>query len=117
MSIEQNKMIAHQLMEAHDEGNVVRLHELFSPTFIWHIADVPQHLTRKDYIQGVEMGRQAFSNLTFSIEDMIAESEKVVLRSFASMIFHIIWLSILCVPGALIPALCDEQSRFEKDLL
>ena len=80
MSTERNKAIASQVTEAHNQGNMAQLREVLSPDFVWHIADLPHSLNREQYIQGVEMGRQAFSNLTLSIEELIAEGEKVVLR-------------------------------------
>lgn len=77
MSIEENKAIARQIAEPQ---NIARLPEILSPDFVWHIAGLPHPLNRESYIQGVEMGQQAFSDLKPTIEDLIAEGDKVVLR-------------------------------------
>jgi predicted ester cyclase len=81
MSIEENKAIAIQITKAHTPGTASKLHEVLSPDFIWHIAGPPPRtLNREEYIQGVEMGMQCLSHQEITIEDVIAEGEKVVLR-------------------------------------
>ncbi len=78
--IEENKELARLLTQAQNEQDIALLKKLLSPRFKSHISDVPFPLTRTQYIQGVKMSHQAFSNLIFTIEDLIAEGDKVVVR-------------------------------------
>lgn len=81
MSIEENKALAIRLTQASGQEAVAQLRELLSPDFVWHIAGPPPRtLNREQYIQGVEMGAQALSDQSVTIEDAIAEGDKVVLR-------------------------------------
>jgi predicted ester cyclase len=80
MSIEENKAIAARLLDAHNRGDAAQLREVLAPDFAWYIADMPERLNREHYIQGVEMGRRTFSDLSLVSEDIVAEGEKVVLR-------------------------------------
>lgn len=81
MSIEENKALAIQLTRASGQEAVDQLREVLSPDFMWHIPGPhPRTLNREQYIQGVEMGAQALSDQSITIEDVIAEGEKVVLR-------------------------------------
>ncbi len=78
--LEENKTIARLLTQAQNEQNISLLKKLLSPRFKSHISDVPFPLTRTQYIRGVKMSHEAFSNLIFRIEDLIAEGDKVVVR-------------------------------------
>jgi steroid delta-isomerase-like uncharacterized protein len=80
MSIENNKAIARQLTETLDEGNVNKLRELLSPDFVSHFAGMPKPLNREQYIQVNTMAKAAFSDLKRTVEDMIAEGDKVAVR-------------------------------------
>ena len=77
---EQNKALAGQLTQAQNEQDIRKLKKILSPNFKSHISDVPFPLNRDQYIQGVKMSHKAFSHLIFTIEDMIAEGDKVVVR-------------------------------------
>lgn len=78
--LEQNKALARQLTQAQNEQNIDKLKELLSPNFKSHISDVPFPLNCDQYIQGVKMSHRAFKHLEFTIEDLIAEGDKVVVR-------------------------------------
>lgn len=78
--IEKNKALACQLTQAQNERDIRKLKQLLSPDFICHISDVPFPLNRDQYIQGVKMSHKAFSHLEFTIGDIIAEGNKVVVR-------------------------------------
>lgn len=78
--LEQNKTLARQLTQAQNEQDVVKLKKILSPNFKSHISDVPFPLNRDQYIQGVKMSHKAFKNLEFTIEDLFAEGDKVVVR-------------------------------------
>lgn len=78
-----NKTIAAQLTHAQNQCDEAQLRKLLSPDFKSHISDVAQPMTRDQYIEGVKMAHQAFSDLIFTIKDTICENDKVVLRIIA----------------------------------
>jgi len=80
MSIENNKALARQLTELLDQGNVEKLNALLSPDFVSHFAGLPQPLNREQYIQVNRAAKTAFSDLKRTVEDLIAEADKVTLR-------------------------------------
>ncbi|MFQ5341317.1 MAG: ester cyclase [Anaerolineae bacterium] len=81
MSTEENKTLVRRLIEeAWNKGNLDVIDELLSPDYVLHI-DAPGVPGREGYKQAVNMHRTAFSDFHFTIEDMIAEGDKVVLRA------------------------------------
>ncbi len=82
-TLKKNKAIAIQLTKAQNANSSAQLLKLLSPNFKSHISDAPHPLTKEQYIEGVKMSHQAFSPLEFTIEDVIAEKDKVVIRLHA----------------------------------
>ena len=80
MSIENNKKIARQLTRLLDQEDVEQLKQILSPDFISHFAGLPQPLNREQYLQVNHMARSAFSDLSRTVEDLIAEGDKVAVR-------------------------------------
>lgn len=80
MSIESNKAIARQLTELLDQGNVDKLNALLSPDFVSHFAGLPLPLNREQYIQVNRSAKAAFSDLKRTVDDLIAEADKVTVR-------------------------------------
>ena len=81
MSTEENKALVRRLIEeAWNEGNLATIDEILSPDYVLHI-DAPGPPGREGYKQDVTMHRTAFPDLRFTIEDMVAEGDKVVLRA------------------------------------
>ncbi len=74
------KKIASKVTQAQEDGDIELLEEILDPDFKAHIADHPYPLSKDAYIQGVQMAKEAFSNLTYKIEDVIAEKNRVALR-------------------------------------
>jgi steroid delta-isomerase-like uncharacterized protein len=79
-TVEQNKTIARQLHEALDSQNVNRLIELLAPGAVIHGAEPQEDVTAENAAQFLGPFYQAFPDLTHSIEDIIAEGDKVVAR-------------------------------------
>lgn len=75
---EENIAIARQVTKAQNEMDAEKLRQLLSPDFFAHISD--EYLDREQFIKGVLMSHHAFSDLTFTIEDIFGEGEKVALR-------------------------------------
>ena len=84
MSTEDNKAIVRRLLEeGFNQKNLAVFDELYAPNFVYRLA-----LTT---IEGVEAFKQfsitfftAFPDLRFTIEDQLAEGDKVVTRWIAS---------------------------------
>ncbi len=80
MDIEANKQIAKRLTILLDKGDEAKLCELLAPDFISHFAGQPQPLNREMYIQVNKLAKAAFNDLNRTVEDVIAEGDKVVVR-------------------------------------
>ena len=80
MSTAENKMIAYRILdELFSQGNLSTINELFSPDIIVHDPD--KELRGPDQVeQGITRLRTAFPDLYYTVEDMIAEGDKVVIR-------------------------------------
>jgi steroid delta-isomerase-like uncharacterized protein len=77
---EENKTLVRRLIEeAWNEGNLAVVDELLSPDYILHVA-APGVPDREGYKQVVSMYHTAFPDLRFTIEDTVAEGDKVVIR-------------------------------------
>ena len=81
MSTEANKtLVRRAIEEGWNQGNLALTEELDAANFIHHDPDFPNFQTREDYRQWVTETRNAFPDLHLTIEDMIAEGDKVVTR-------------------------------------
>jgi steroid delta-isomerase-like uncharacterized protein len=81
MSTEENKAIIRRYIEeAFNHGNLGIIDELIAPDFTDHAAAPGLAPAREGQRQFVAMYRQAFPDLQTTIEDMIAEGDKVVTR-------------------------------------
>jgi len=79
MSLEENKAIIRKVIEAVNKQNLALLDELIAPDFVYH--------THTQQIQGLEVIKQvieeeskSFPDLHVTIEDIIAEGDKVCVR-------------------------------------
>ena len=83
MSTEQNKVLFRRLMEeVLNQGNISMVDELFAPVFVEHEIlppGIPPGLEGTK--QFLTIFRSAFPDLEVAIDDMIAEGDKVVVRS------------------------------------
>ncbi len=81
MSTEENKAIARRWYEEGISGhNVAVLDELFAPDFVNHDSGAPTG-DREGLKQLLAGGLSAFPDLQATIADMVAEGDKVVVRS------------------------------------
>ena len=77
MSTEQNKAIVRQMVEEiFNRGNISRLDEFMAPDFVEH-EELPPGM---DVKQMTMMLRSAFPDFKATIDDLIAEGDKVVIR-------------------------------------
>jgi steroid delta-isomerase-like uncharacterized protein len=82
MSTEQNKALAHQLLEeVFNQGNMSRFNELVAPDFVEH-EEMPPGVprNREGVAMLLTMLRSAFPDFKATIGDVIAEGDKVVVR-------------------------------------
>jgi steroid delta-isomerase-like uncharacterized protein len=81
MSIEQNKLVARRFFEdAYNTGNLELLDQLLAPGYVDQKAP-PGTPAGPEGIKGViSLFRSAFPDLRFTIEDQVAEGDKVVTR-------------------------------------
>ena len=79
MSKEQNQAALRQVItEAYNKGNYNVLHDHFNPDFIEHQFGL--HPTLEGMQGDIQFLRTAFPDLTLTIEDMVADGEKVWMR-------------------------------------
>jgi steroid delta-isomerase-like uncharacterized protein len=83
MSTEENKAIAQQAVEAINAGDFAKLESLVAPDGADHAVPPGMPPTRDSAIQFLTMFRAAFPDLTYTLEDVIAEGDLVVQRATA----------------------------------
>jgi len=83
MSTEQNKALLRRLMEeVFNRGNTGLIDELFAPDFVEHEELPPGIPAGSEGVKQMStMFRSAFPDFKATIDDMIAEGDRVVLRS------------------------------------
>jgi steroid delta-isomerase-like uncharacterized protein len=78
MSTEQNKAIMRRFNEASIVNDRESLETLLAPDFVIHQADGPGN--REAYLQHLSYYAAAFSDAIFTVEEQIAEGDRVVTR-------------------------------------
>src|SRR5262245_66544490 len=78
--VESNKALIRRFIEeVHNKGNFALFNELFAPNYVNHSAPANQN-DRAAREQGIRSYRAAAPDLSVTIDDMIAEGDKVALR-------------------------------------
>ena len=81
MSAEQNKALVRRFVEeVQSQGNIDALDEICSPEFVNHSAPPGVPSNCEGVKQLTAMFRQAFPDSYFTVEDMMAEEDKVATR-------------------------------------
>ncbi len=81
MSTEENKAIVRRgIEEFANQGNFAAIDELVASDYVFHAPGLPALHGHEGFQQMVMMPRTAFPDLHFTIEDLIAEGDKVVTR-------------------------------------
>lgn len=80
MSTEENKALVRRFIHAQWEKDLAALEEMMAPDFIDHSVLPGQGTTREDYLQDVAEDQATSSDAQLSIEDQIAEDDKVMSR-------------------------------------
>jgi steroid delta-isomerase-like uncharacterized protein len=78
---EANKAVQRRaLEEIYNQGNLDVIDELFNPDFVYHFAGIPDYQGIEGVKQVATMYHTAFPDLHFTIEEQIAEADKLALR-------------------------------------
>src|SRR5215211_2767692 len=77
---EKNKALVRRFVEAQWEKDLAALEEMMAPDFVDHSVLPGQGTTREDYLQDVAEDQAASSDAQLSIEDQMAEDDKVMTR-------------------------------------
>ena len=80
MSIEENKAIVRRYVGVHDHKNLEVLDDIVSPDYSYHGPGDVRLNGLADLRQFISQYHTAFPDLNFTVEDMIAEGDKVVTR-------------------------------------
>ena len=80
MSAEENKALVRRFLKAMGEGNLDAMREMMAPDFVDRSVLPGQGSDREGYLRGVVEEDATFSIISFTIEDQIAEGDKVVTR-------------------------------------
>jgi len=80
MSVEKNKALVRRLVKAVNTRSWVVLDEVMAPDYVDHYAPPGQKPGREGYREGFISTANAFPDLQYTIEDMIAEGDKVAVR-------------------------------------
>lgn len=80
MSTEDNKAVILRLVDRLNQRDVAVLDEVCTSDFVNHDPANPQVRTREDYKQWFTGLSTAFPDLHFSLEDIVAEGDKVAYR-------------------------------------
>ena len=82
MSTEENKAIARRIFEdVFNKGNLAAVDELAAPNIIFHSSTEPEPIHGREGLrQFVARLRAGFPDVHFTIEDVVAEGDRVVIR-------------------------------------
>jgi len=80
MSVEENKALVRRFLEEQAKGNLDVIDELLSPGFVDRSLLPGQGPTREDFKRAVAEILDAFSIISFTIEEQIAEGDTVVTK-------------------------------------
>ena len=79
MTTEQNKALARRVLEAIGANDQARLKELLAPDFVAHQPGGPQN--GQAFVQHLSGFRLAFSDSEFTVEEQIAEGDRIATRA------------------------------------
>jgi steroid delta-isomerase-like uncharacterized protein len=80
MTTEQNKAIVSRFFEAFAADDQEALNEVLAPDLVAYSHGAPSPQNRETHLQGISMWHAAFSDTRFTIEEQIAEEDKVASR-------------------------------------
>jgi len=83
MSTEANKVLARQVIATFNSGEIESLKEWFTPDFVWHFSSTTP-MNKEQFLAFTHSIKQSFPDFVFTIEDLVAETDTVVVRFIAT---------------------------------
>ena len=80
MAAEQNKTVVRRFFEAFGANDQVALAEVLAPDLVAYSHGQPDPQNRETHLQGIRMWNAAFGDTRFTVEEQIAEGDKVATR-------------------------------------
>ncbi len=80
MSTEQNKAIVRRFFKAFEANDQAAISNLLSPDLVAYSHGSPGPQNREVHLQGISMWNTAFNETQFTVEEQIAEGDKVATR-------------------------------------
>ena len=78
---EQNKALVNRMYEAFSTGDFEAYKEVVAPEYAWYFPSrSTKPVSREETIEFVKMLRNAFPDITYSIEELIAVEDRVISR-------------------------------------
>ena len=77
---EENKAVVRRWVEAFNEGNLDAVDELLTDSYVRHDPNSPEVRGPAEEKELIGMYRAAFPDLRFTVEDMVAEDDRVATR-------------------------------------
>lgn len=84
MSLEENKALVRRAAQSYAAGDTSNVDELYAPDFVDHNAQPGTPPGREGIKAGIAAFHQAFPDLTYTLEDLIAEGDRVVDRGIVT---------------------------------
>ncbi len=81
MSLEENKALARRYLDAIDRQDLAALDQVLSPDYRYHLPGSPEPLDRERHRQFLTTFYAACPDLSHTVEDMIAEGDRVATRA------------------------------------
>ena len=83
MSTEANKVLARQVIATFNSGDIESLKQWFTPDFVWHFSSTTT-MNKEQFLAFTHSIKQSFPDVVFTIEDIVAENDTVVVRFIAA---------------------------------
>ena len=78
---EQNKELVKRAWEAWNKGDFEAYKEVVAPEYVWYLPSrSTKPMSREETIEFVKMLRKAFPDISWSMEELIATEDKVIIR-------------------------------------
>ena len=85
MSVEENKELALRTFdEVRSKGNIDKIPELFAPDYVAHGAGGEDEIGYEALKQHIARGHSLFPDFQITVEDMVAEGDKIACRGIAT---------------------------------
>ena len=83
MSNEEIRVLARQVIEAVNSGEIESLKEWFTHDFVWHFSSTTI-MNKEQFLAFIQTIKKSFPDFVFTIEDIMAENDKVCMRLVAT---------------------------------